>query len=437
MANCNYRIGYVTGVFDLLHEGHLNLLLAAKERCEKLIVGVSTDELVEQYKGQKPFLPLNERIKEIEELPFVFKVVVQNSLNKIEKYDDLNFDVYFHGDDILETKLLKEYYDSFRGYDIKIELLPYTSSISSTKIKNNDDDFVFEEIKDGYKIKKYTGTSDIVVIPNTYKGKKVYSIEDRAFAFSKIEKLYLSNNVVSIGTECFYSAPKLTRVYLNNLKKAGIGCFARCEKLKTVILPANDFEISRQMFYKCLNLKELHNFSSVTRIGKDAFSDCKNIIKYKNGYFYVKNWIIDSFNLRQNITIEDNIVGIADLSFTGNDKLQNISIGKNVKYIGRFAFDGTDIWKKSISPIVYADNWVVGTKNDISECTIKKNTVGISDMSFAGNKNLKKIVFPSKIKYIGKDAFKGCVNLTFLINLGSEKITDYSFGCCYCLNYEN
>lgn len=152
---------------------------------KKLIVGVSTDELVEQYKGQKPFLPLNERIKEIEELPFVFKVVVQNSLNKIEKYDDLNFDVYFHGDDILETKLLKEYYDSFRGYDIKIELLPYTSSISSTKIKNNDDDFVFEEIKDGYKIKKYTGTSDIVVIPNTYKGKKSIQLKIEHLHFPK------------------------------------------------------------------------------------------------------------------------------------------------------------------------------------------------------------------------------------------------------------
>lgn len=437
MAKCNYRVGYVTGVFDLLHEGHLNLLLAAKEKCEKLIVGVSTDELVEQYKGYKPFLPLNERIKEIEELPFVFKVVVQHSLNKMDRYNDLKFDVYFHGDDILETELLKRYYNSFSGHNIKFELLPYTHSISSTKIKNNINDFIFEEIDDEYRIKKYTGLSKIVVIPNTYNGKKVCSIEDRAFAFSKVEKLYLSNNIVSIGTECFYSSKNLVRVYLSNLKNAGIGCFARCENLKTVILPVNDFEISRQMFYQCINLEKMYNFSRVTRICNDAFSGCNNIVKHKNGYFCVENWIIGAFNELQNVTIEDDIVGIADLSFTGNDKLQNIVIGENVKYIGRFAFDGTGIWNKSISSVVYADKWIVGGKSDISECIINDDTVGISDMSFAGNKNLKIVLFPSKIKYIGRDAFKGCVNLTLLINFDTKKITEYSFDNCYCLKHEN
>lgn len=437
MINHNYNIGYVTGVFDLLHEGHLNLLLAAKEKCEKLIVGVSTDELVEEYKGYKPFVPLGERIKEIEELPFVFKVVVQDSLDKMKKYDELKFDVYFHGDDILGTDLLKEYYDSFSGYDIEIKLLPYTSNISSTKIKSNVDDFIFEEISDGYRIKKYVGNSKIVVTPSTYNGKKVHSVENRAFAFSNIEKLYLSDNIVSIGTECFYSSNNLTRVYLNNLENAGIGCFARCENLKTVVFPIKDFEVSRQMFYECVNLIELHNFSSVIRICKDAFFGCNNVVEYKNGYSCVYNWVIDSFNEIQYIILDDNIVGIADLSFTGNDKLQNIKIGENVKYIGRFAFDGTGIWNNSDSPIVYADNWIVGIKSDIYECVILKNTVGLSDMSFAGNKNIKKIVFPTEIKHIGKDAFKGCINLELLENFDSQLIDDYSFEGCYCLKHEN
>lgn len=437
MINYNYNIGYVTGVFDLLHEGHLNLLLAAKEQCEKLIVGVSTDELVEKYKGCKPFVPLNERIKEIEELPFVFKVVVQDSLDKIEKYNDLKFNVYFHGDDILGTDLLDKYYDSFSEYDIDIKLLPYTSNISSTKIKNNVEDFVFEEVDNTYQIKRYIGNSKIVATPKTYNGKKVCYVADRAFAFSNIEKLYLSDNIVSVGTECFYSSNNLVRVYLNSIENAGIGCFARCKNLKTVIFPKKNFEVSRQMFFECLNLNKLHNFSSVTRICKDAFYGCNNTIKYKNGYICVENWAIGLFEETQSIILDDDIVGIADLAFTGKNRLQSIKINENVRFIGRFAFDGTGIWNKTTSPIVYADKWIVGVKRDIYECVILKSTIGLSDMSFAGNKNIKKIVFPLGLKHIGKDAFKGCVNLSILENFESQWISDYSFKDCYCLKYEN
>ena len=115
--------------------------------------------------------------------------------------------------------------------------------------------------------------------------------------------------------------------------------------------------------------------------------------------------------------------------------MQSIKINENVRFIGRFAFDGTGIWNKSTSPIVYADKWIVGVKRDIYECVILKSTIGLSDMSFAGNKNIKKIVFPLGLKHIGKDAFKGCVNLSILENFESQWISDYSFKDCYCLKY--
>ena len=79
-----YKIGYTTGVFDMFHIGHLNILKRAKEECEYLIVGVSTDELVESYKGKTPIISYEERKKIIESIKYVDKVVPQTSMDKME-----------------------------------------------------------------------------------------------------------------------------------------------------------------------------------------------------------------------------------------------------------------------------------------------------------------------------------------------------------------
>ena len=126
-------IGYTSGVFDLFHVGHLNLLIAAKSLCDRLVVGVSTDELV-AYKHKKPVIPFDERIQIVRACSYVDAAVAQESLDKVEAHKRLKFDSLFVGDDwhgdpgwLEMEKVLTE-----RG--VKVCYFPYTKSTSSTLI---------------------------------------------------------------------------------------------------------------------------------------------------------------------------------------------------------------------------------------------------------------------------------------------------------------
>ena len=80
------KIGYTSGVYDLFHIGHLNILKNAKSVCDKLIVGVSTDELVKKYKNKKPIISHSERMQIVSSIKFVDAVVAQESMNKLEMW---------------------------------------------------------------------------------------------------------------------------------------------------------------------------------------------------------------------------------------------------------------------------------------------------------------------------------------------------------------
>lgn len=109
MGNKKYKIGYTTGVFDLFHIGHLNILKRAKDLCDYLIVGVSTDELVREYKHKKPVMSYFERSSIVEAIRYVDKVVPQTTMDKIQAFKELNFEVMFHGDDWKGTPLYDKY----------------------------------------------------------------------------------------------------------------------------------------------------------------------------------------------------------------------------------------------------------------------------------------------------------------------------------------
>lgn len=128
-------IGYTTGVFDMFHIGHLNILRRAKERCDYLIVGVSTDEVVESYKHHKPIIPYDQRAAIVEAIKYVDEVVPQTTMDKTEFLKKRHFDVMFHGDEWKGTDLYNKYEEEFAKYGARIEYLSHTEGISSSMLR--------------------------------------------------------------------------------------------------------------------------------------------------------------------------------------------------------------------------------------------------------------------------------------------------------------
>ena len=127
-------IGYTTGVYDLFHVGHLSILNKAKKMCDKLIVGVTTDELMISYKNKKSVIPYEERSEIVSNIKSVDVVVPQDSMNKLDAWKKLKFNIMFVGDDWHDTPKWNLIEEDLKKQDVKIVYFPYTKGTSSTLV---------------------------------------------------------------------------------------------------------------------------------------------------------------------------------------------------------------------------------------------------------------------------------------------------------------
>ena len=125
-------IGYTTGVFDMFHVGHLNLLARARGQCDRLIVGVSTDDVVLDYKGHAPIVPYAERVAIVKAIRYVDEVVPQTSMDKFAAWEKLRFNRLFHGNDWKGSAMYNEVEAKLRAVGVEVVYFPYTQGTSST-----------------------------------------------------------------------------------------------------------------------------------------------------------------------------------------------------------------------------------------------------------------------------------------------------------------
>lgn len=140
-------IGYTTGVFDLFHIGHLNLLKNAKGMCDKLVVGVTVDELV-AYKGKKAMIPFEDRIEIVRSCKYVDAAIPQYDMDKLTACKKLGASYLFVGDDWFASEKWKQYEEAFNREGIKIIYFPYTKGVSSTQIQKALDAVRVDDLRD-------------------------------------------------------------------------------------------------------------------------------------------------------------------------------------------------------------------------------------------------------------------------------------------------
>lgn len=135
MGEKKYKIGYTTGVFDMFHIGHLNILKRAKEQCEYLIVGVTTDELCKNRKNKLPIICEKDRVEIVESIKYVDKVVPQCDMDKFSAVKKYGIDVVFVGSDWQGTPAWDNYEKEFKEVGCSVVYLQHTDGISSTILR--------------------------------------------------------------------------------------------------------------------------------------------------------------------------------------------------------------------------------------------------------------------------------------------------------------
>ncbi len=130
-----YKIGYTTGVFDMFHIGHLNILKRAKSMCDFLVVGVTTDELCYKRKQKYPIICEADRVEIVSAIKYVDKVVFQTDMDKIKAVKELGADAVFVGSDWKGTKEWENYEKEFNAKNCTVVYLDHTDGISSTILR--------------------------------------------------------------------------------------------------------------------------------------------------------------------------------------------------------------------------------------------------------------------------------------------------------------
>lgn len=128
-------IGYTTGVFDMFHIGHLNILRRAKELCDFLIVGVTTDELCFKRKNKYPIINEKDRMAIVEAIRYVDKVVPQVDMDKIRPVKEFRVNVVFVGSDWKGTTAWENFEKEFAKEGCSVIYLSHTDGISSTLLR--------------------------------------------------------------------------------------------------------------------------------------------------------------------------------------------------------------------------------------------------------------------------------------------------------------
>ena len=302
--------------------------------------------------------------------------------------------------------------------------------------------FTLSEDGKSYTVNGFNGTSsEILIIPNEYNGLPVLTISDYAFydynINSILEKVYISEGIISIGSSAFSRCRILTSIEIpSSVKSIGYAAFEDCSNLTSIEIPSSVTSIEYAAFKDCSNLTSIEIPSSVTSIGDWAFYGCRSLTS---------------------IEIPSSVKSIGFAAFEDCSNLTSIEIPSSVTSIEMYAFDGCsnlkNVYINDISswvlikfsslesnPLYYARNLYLNNEL-VQDLTIPEGVTSIGSYAFSGCSSLTSIEIPSSVTSIGSYAFSGCSSLTIYCEVSSKPSgwnTDWNyFNCPVVWNYKN
>ncbi len=417
------------------------------------------------------------------EVPNARRYVVNiNGTNKNASKNSYSLISLDEGDYVIKVKACasdKQYADS-----------EWSAEVRFTRERETGLALTLPEGKKEYSVDGMGTASGDVVIPDTYRGKPVTSIAEKAFSsLHKLTSVTLGANITSIGAAAFNDCENLERVTLNDklafigesafqscaklsdislpdsVSTLGKAAFGYCERLKTVSLGAGLKEIGESAFANCKSLTDVVIPDGVTALGNDAFSGSgiteikigKGIEDIPNGAFFRCSSLasvefggnvesIGSFafaycSLLGNVVLPDTVTEIGMSAFFGCGNLTDVTLGAGVKTILAGAFWNTGIWNAA-EGMVYIGNWLVGIKASASKDTFMANDFktglyGVAGAVFStvadssGKPIVRNVTLPDSVKVISAYAFDGCDNLVGVAVGGGVKVVSrYMFNKC-------
>ena len=250
-----------------------------------------------------------------------------------------------------------------------------------------------------------------IVIPEsvTYIGENAFSDCDHLL------QITLPSHLQHLSANLFESCGALEQIHLpKGVKTIGEGCFAACTKLRTIVLPEGLEQIASRAFAFCESLVDIHLPSSVQEIGEEAFYSCLSLqrIALPEGLAYIP---VNCFGLCQS--------------------LEQVDIPASVQMVEQGAFDLTPYKRHGIH---YAHDLLVGVgRVDTPDgvLTISDDTRVVCDTAVSDYDNtLRRVVCPSSLRQIGRNAFCNSANLEeVVLNEGLEFIDGGAFAECKSL----
>ncbi len=356
--------------------------------------------------------------------------------------------------------------------------------VTYTFIREEEDGMRYKLInnKTEYELIGLGTASGDIVMKDTYRGKPITSIADKAFAGNtRITSFVVGNNVKSIGASAFSRCAELTSVTIrNNVTSIGESCFQSCKKLesftfpdsitvvedymfswcsalKTVTFGSETTTISQYAFSNCKSLEKAILPNTLKTVGEYAFSDCESLTEADLGtsvetidpYAFYNCITMSKLNIGSSVKVIDeyafgNCDGITAIAipetcesigfcaFRYCDNLAEASfLGTNLTYVGSSVFSNTKLYDDATDELVI-DGWYIVRKNrDIENITkLPDGVYGVADSAFYGCKKLISVKM-SGVKYICDGAFYGCPELMY-VTFDSDLLTigSYVFKDC-------